>query len=901
MLDGGNLKAETAIEINHHAMNHPTFNQKETSSDVRPRVSIVLPTYNHCSFLPQLIQSIFAQTFTDFELIIVNDGSIDGTREYLDGLRDHRIRIIHQENQRLPRALNNGFKMALGDLFTWVSSDNNYDPFFLEALVAALDAHPEAAFAYSAFAWINEKDEVTHIVRDQDMAYHRLLAWNPGIASFMYRRICHDQIGLYNPNLEGAEDWDMWLRITERYQTVYIPEVLCYYRQHDKSMSASLSHKVYSSSRKTFTEALKRNHYQFKIENLYPSIDLCKDRHTARFHAFFDFGTTLLRSPFTPLGLSCQFLEDALSLCTDSVHTMSNLAVAYGRTSQWDKAMGLVGQLRNMGNTKAHDVCDAILEAYRTNRPDHLRDVYLFVMDGSTSELFRVEKRIMFSFTKSSSQNVSQRTPSSNHGRLEAQSGLTFNKPAPSITPISVEDSSKTVGATNGNIIKSEQLFHEGRFHEAEESIKEVLQVHPYHPQALNTFACILWKTGRTEQALTELSKAMEVAPDDGDIVWNVGQILIESGSSKDALDVYEHLLSKYPEDPAINEMVEILHGHSPGSRPRALSAQTKKPQIFYFCYDHQKPSGGQKQMYRHVDILNNHGYKSYSLHLQDGYRLSWFENNTNVLSLNAFQKIYHPERDYIVLPEDLGEKILSFPGKKIIFNQGVYLGFYSLGLKKMHPYPYLHPDIEGVIVVSEHNREYLAFAYPELKVYRTFNAVEHEKFTYQPIKNKKKHIACLPSKNPVDLSQIYHILSSRAVQGLNNLQDYQWIFIQDMSEIDVIQTLRDSLLFIFLSTEEGFPLMPLEAMLSGSLVVAYKAGPLAEFLSDENSFLCAKGDILGTARVIEEITQSVQTNGINLQATSRAALEKAMDYSLQKEEECVINVWKSIIGGFES
>ena len=77
-----------------------------------PLVSIVLPTYNHRSFLPQTIQGIIDQTFTDFEMIIVNDGSRDGTREYLDSLHDDRIHIIHQDNQRLPGALNKGFKQA---------------------------------------------------------------------------------------------------------------------------------------------------------------------------------------------------------------------------------------------------------------------------------------------------------------------------------------------------------------------------------------------------------------------------------------------------------------------------------------------------------------------------------------------------------------------------------------------------------------------------------------------------------------------------------------------------------------------------------------------------------------------------------------------------------------------
>ena len=319
-------------------------------------------------------------------------------------------------------------------------------------------------------------------------------------------------------------------------------------------------------------------------------------------------------------------------------------------------------------------------------------------------------------------------------------------------------------------------------------------------------------------------------------------------------------------------------------------------PRIFYFCYDHQKPSGGQRKAYRHIDILNEHGYEAFAFHIQNDFRLSWFENDTKVIHLDAFKRMYDPIKDFISLPEDLGEKILSFPGKKVIFNQGVYLGFYCLGLEKFHAYPYLHPDIKAVLVVSEHNKAYLNFAYPDIKIHRVYNAVQPDKFIYQPLKDKKKVITSLPSKNLLDLSQIYHILMSRAEQGLNNLKEYQWIFIDKKREEEVIGIFRDSFLFLFLSTEEGFGLMPLEAMLSGSLIAAYDAGPLSEFLCNKTAILSQKGDIISLVKSIEEITKSFHQNGEKLQAMSEAALDIALRYSLQREKESVLSAWKEII-----
>lgn len=301
--------------------------------------------------------------------------------------------------------------------------------------------------------------------------------------------------------------------------------------------------------------------------------------------------------------------------------------------------------------------------------------------------------------------------------------------------------------------------------------------------------------------------------------------------------------------------------------------------------------------MYRHVDILNKHGYQTFALHIQKDFRLTWFENETRVIHLDEFKTMYHAERDFIVLPEDLGDKILSFPGKKVIFNQGVYLGFYCLGFEKPKTYPYLHPDIKGVMVVSGHNKEYLHFVYPKSKIYRVYNAIEPERFMYQPISNKTKIISCLPSKNPVDLSQVYQISISRAEQGLNNLKEYEWIFIENRSEAEVVEILRGSLAFIFLSTEEGFGRMPLEAMLSGSLVAAYNAGPLTEYLYDKNSFISPRGDVLGVVKSIEKIAKFFREDIEQLQMISNTARATASQYSLQREEESVITAWQEIGG----
>lgn len=195
------------------------------------RVSIVLPTYNDLIYLPRSIDSVLKQNYEDFELIVVNDGSTDGTTEYLDALGDSRVRVVHQENRGVSAALNRGVELATGDYLTWTSSDNLCGRHYLEALVAALDATPTAALAYSPFYVIDDNDRVMSVSYGNILILRELLTLEPrGNASFLYRRDSHAIVGPYQASL--ACDTDMWIRFLEALETVYVVEPLYFYRRH---------------------------------------------------------------------------------------------------------------------------------------------------------------------------------------------------------------------------------------------------------------------------------------------------------------------------------------------------------------------------------------------------------------------------------------------------------------------------------------------------------------------------------------------------------------------------------------------------------------------------------------------------------------------------------------------
>jgi hypothetical protein len=362
-----------------------------------PRVSVVLPTHNQLAFLPLAVESLQSQTFSDFEVIIVNDGCTDGTRNYLDQLDDPRIRVIHQENSGLPRALNVGFRAARGDLLTWTSSDNYCAPVYLEALVGALDAYPEAAFAVSAFAWVDEEGRIQHLTRDQDLSYRRFLCSNPGVAAFLYRRACLQEIGEYDPTLNGAEDWDMWLRIVERFEVIYVPELLYYYRQHGGSITRRLPEQVRRASFAVVERALARQNHELALEKMYPALTECADVEAANAQACFDFGTRTLQSPFWPPELACRFLEMALQLRPDDLAAAANLAIASARAGDFERSLSLASKFQAVDHPQLRALCEWIEAAARAQRP--LDPFPCFRPDHVRREVLSAKRCKVFSLT----------------------------------------------------------------------------------------------------------------------------------------------------------------------------------------------------------------------------------------------------------------------------------------------------------------------------------------------------------------------------------------------------------------------------------------------------------------------------------------------------------------------
>ncbi|HAV64935.1 MAG TPA: hypothetical protein DCY13_21510, partial [Verrucomicrobiales bacterium] len=462
-----------------------------------PRVSVVLPTFNHLALLPQSIASILAQTFEDFELVIVNDGSTDGTREYLDSLNDPRIRVIHQNNRRLPAALNAGFAIARGELLTWTSADNYCAPVFLEALVGALDANPHAGLAVGAFASIDEQGRITRLHEAPNMSMRKLLQANPGVAAFLYRREVQEAVGPYATDLEGAEDWDMWIRIVERYSTVQVPELLYYYRRHADSMTARKAEQIQQSCVETFRRALARRDGQLDLAQLYPQLGNCGDRAKAEVTALFDFGTLLLKSPAAAPELAVQFLNEAFGR-DQRFEILANLTVALARCGRWQEVDECLLHLRAKRHGRVKEIVTAIEGSRAGGALPVASDMPIFYPD-QTEELLASEAADLTEYS------------------------ITLQAPSGTTTPAGSETSSNPASAGNSTGEAS-------RLDQIEAQAREALALEPNGIAALKLLAGVALRQERWEEAAQWARRLFELQRDDVETLLMLAKCFFQTG-----------------------------------------------------------------------------------------------------------------------------------------------------------------------------------------------------------------------------------------------------------------------------------------------------------------------------------------------------------------------------------
>ena len=197
------------------------------------KVSVVIPAYNSADYTVETVESVLAQTYRDFEVVVVDDGSTDRTREALERFGD-RIEYIYKENGGACSARNLGIQRSRGEFIACLDCDDLWLPGHLQQSVAAFEDRPDLAFVFGPCLLIDAAGRAigaTNYKFDLERAYWDLLLENYVVApSVVMRRACLDRVGLFDERIFIPADWDLWLRLAAEFPIGYVDAASAQYR-----------------------------------------------------------------------------------------------------------------------------------------------------------------------------------------------------------------------------------------------------------------------------------------------------------------------------------------------------------------------------------------------------------------------------------------------------------------------------------------------------------------------------------------------------------------------------------------------------------------------------------------------------------------------------------------------
>ncbi len=236
--------------------------------------SIVIPLFNKETIIIQTINSVLNQTYQNFELIVVNDGSTDNSLIVVKQIKDPRIRIIDKPNGGVSSARNRGIEEARFEYIAFLDGDDSWDPLFLEKMEKLINDFPLASFFSCKFSFVsNSKDksiENGYNKRGYIENYFKEAFKYPLInsSSVVVRRSCFNQIGGFNQEYSMGEDIDMWTRLALDFKLAYEPELLSYYRQDGPNRACFNITPIEKFYLVNKISKLNKDHRRYALKNL---------------------------------------------------------------------------------------------------------------------------------------------------------------------------------------------------------------------------------------------------------------------------------------------------------------------------------------------------------------------------------------------------------------------------------------------------------------------------------------------------------------------------------------------------------------------------------------------------------------------------------------------------------
>lgn len=207
-----------------------------------PLFSVIIPLYNKAPYVRKAVESVLGQTLGDYEIIIIDNGSIDGSSEIVAGFTDSRIRIIRlEENIGVSNARNKGVSLSTAPYITFLDADDWWEPTFLEEMRGLIERHPDAGIYGTGYYIVkNSKKRLAPIGVDENFTegeinycavYTKTLCMPLTSISVAIPRAVFDESGGFKPHLKLGEDFDLWIRIALRHKAVFLNKPLSNYNQ----------------------------------------------------------------------------------------------------------------------------------------------------------------------------------------------------------------------------------------------------------------------------------------------------------------------------------------------------------------------------------------------------------------------------------------------------------------------------------------------------------------------------------------------------------------------------------------------------------------------------------------------------------------------------------------------
>jgi len=622
---------------------HPAIDSQEPKgkgSSEEYLVSALVPTYNAGRFMRGLLEDLEAQTMADrMEIVIADTGSPTNEKEIVGEFQKKYDNIVYlrtEHRESSHSAINRCIKAARGKYVTLACTDDRHKEDALERMVAVLESRPDVALVYGN----------THITVFENETFdnftpagtYRWAEFDPQLLlqgcfagpQPMWRKSLHEKYGYLDETLESAGDWDFWLRLAGKETFLHIDEYLGLYlfsptssEHKDPALSLKEARLVkqryihrepHLAERKRRAEkhqladsgvlvlALRGTGSDEELSSLVeqvrhqPSVQGEPSVKVVRVHGGIpDNGLGVTVFPPTPTVL--QALHQGVDwearyvvLLSADVTLPSSLLDRLTAIAESDPSIAAVGPVSNeapdpqkviqfLADEEGNEeLTGRLASRYGKDWKEvpYLGSFCLLLKSDAVRKAGGVREKLSLPvamwqlFSRLRSRGF----------KVVCAPGI--YAPHRELTP---EEGKKFIElrAAEEEIREAERKFEEGALKEAEEAFRRILRDFPDHPEAHNDLACLLWQTGRREEALKDLLKVMTLVPDHRDIIWNLGQFFKEMGRDREAFQVYRNYSALHPEE---QEMVEALNRWGPASR-----ATTRGPQFAQELPDRSGPA----------------------------------------------------------------------------------------------------------------------------------------------------------------------------------------------------------------------------------------------------------------------------------------------------------------------